>query len=106
MGQRTLLEESHQSWKLYVGVAIIVLGWWLNRQVPVTGWAKSEALFWSTALLVFAGAIWIGWSIRCPRCSAKWIWIAASRGSPRIFFSGQFGPTECSECGWPDADRR
>jgi hypothetical protein len=52
VGQQTLLKESHQSWKLYVGALAMVAGWWLDRRVDL---ARSFLLLSVSWALTFGG---------------------------------------------------
>jgi hypothetical protein len=80
----------------------MLVSWLVNRRSP-----GFSILFFVTLLLGFAGGAWILMSIRCPRCSARWFWLAASRGPTGAFSTGAVALTkQCAVCGYPDADTR
>lgn len=96
---RAVLKESHQTWKFYVLAAFAMAFAWLDH------WIRPGSFIYLAALvLTFSVFAWACWSIRCPRCSAKWFWIAVSR--PSTTFQGWNLRTACSECGWPGEDLR
>jgi ribosomal protein L37E len=104
MARKTLLEQSGQFWKLCVGVPVTLIGWLAGRRFDDPG---VPIPFFGSLFLVFGGLAWMAWSIRCPRCSARWFWLAASRGPASAFSTGAVAmTTQCAVCGYPDADSR
>jgi ribosomal protein L37E len=102
MGQKALLEQSGQLWKLCVGVGVALIGWLVGRWFPEPG---VPIPFFGSFVLGFGGLTWMTWSIRCPRCSARWFWLAATRG-PATAYSGVALKKQCAICGYPAADTR
>ena len=94
-----ILKKSHQSWKFYVLAAFATayagVDYWVKPDSPVS---------MGGPVLIFSVFAWACVSIRCPRCSAKWLWIAVSR--PSTTYQGWNTRAACSECGWPAEDQR
>ena len=84
---RTLLERTHQWWKLrlaMLGVVIALLVPFLPR--PGSQAATDRELVFYTAvatLLAAASLAVLFWGIKCPRCGAKWAQLAAKQSSGR-----------------------
>jgi hypothetical protein len=107
MGSRTLLEQTGQLWKVYIGGAVSIIGWLANRRNSTPDPDKFLWIELGSLFLMFGGAAWIAWSVKCPRCSARWFWLAASRGPASAFISGRVAQTkECAMCGYPNTDSR
>jgi hypothetical protein len=106
VAERTILQRSGQQWKLYVGALLMVTGVVIAARAPKVdaepGWQLLMILGGLT-LCLGAGA-WQLRSVRCPRCSARWLWLAASQESAgRLLLA--FALTECPVCGYPNAQR-
>ena len=106
MSERTILQRSGQQWKLYSGTLLIITGVATTARAPnVEPASLSLPLIVGGLALSFVSAAWMVRSVRCPRCSARWLWLAATQDSAGRLLSGQFAPTECSVCRYPNPER-
>lgn len=103
MAEMTVLQRSGQEWKLYLGVVLMLTGVAITARAPSAGlpplWEILMLLGGLT--LIFGAGAWLALSVRCPRCSARWLWLAATTESAGGLLSGKFAPTKCPACGYP-----
>lgn len=109
MSGRSVIVESEQVWKVVLGLALLIGGGATNLAVSFIPYLRelTEGLqiFYSIRAVSTAAAavgfVYLCLSVRCPRCGAKWIWMAAT---------GKFGPgsldalitlDRCPTCGYP-----
>jgi hypothetical protein len=107
MAGMTILQRSAQQWKLYLGVLLMLTG----AAATARGPSIEPGPVWPLLTIVggltltFGAGIWLVRSVRCPRCSARWLWMAATGESAGRLLSGLFTSTQCSVCGYPNPQR-
>ena len=94
MARGTILEKSGQQWKVYVGTLLMLTG------VALAAFAPSLEIGAGWQLLTLVGGLTLGlgagvwqvYSIRCPRCAARWLWLAVTQETAGVLLSGLWAP--------------
>lgn len=101
MLQKSFLKSSGQLWKLWLSLALVVLGW-LSIPLALGGYVDQD----SGALLILAGVfvavcatVWASISIKCPACKARLLWRAISKESHKTWLVSLLSQSECPHCG-------
>ena len=98
----TLLERTHQWWKLRVATIGVVISLVIQFLPDVDGSSSSDgdrpfsAVF--SVLIAAASLILLFWGVRCPRCRAKWAQLAAKQPSGR-WLKWLIDLQSCPRCG-------
>jgi hypothetical protein len=83
---RSVIAKSDQIWKVIVGLSLLVIGAAVGLCVSSIPYLRTEAVgsgefnilqAVSTAAAA-AGFVYLCTRIRCPRCGAKWVWMAVN----------------------------
>lgn len=100
---RSIYVVSGQAWKIAVAaVAMLVsvgltVARWL--EVPAVrnfdGWVTA-----ATVILMFGALALASWTVRCPTCGARWVWIAVSERDHRDWLPWALGLEFCPRCGF------
>jgi hypothetical protein len=98
--------QSHQQWKVLVGViAVPLIAMATVFASAVMGWIgdtdEQQAAFSLVALVAAAlGYTWAVLAIRCPSCRTKLLWWAMSRNTPRDWMQWLMAANDCPACGY------
>jgi hypothetical protein len=97
------LSASHQVWKLWLAVMWMVAGLLVSDSSTQTASSGLSLLriLGGIGLTFFAGW-WLVFSVRCPRCEAKWYLIALTQDSALKILTGGLTLAKCPHCGYPD----
>lgn len=82
MRRNTLLERTHQWWKLWVAVLGVVIALVIQF---LPGARDADLIYYTavSALLALGSLLMLFWGISCPYCGAKWAQLAARQASGR-----------------------
>jgi hypothetical protein len=102
MFEKTFVKRTGQFPTLLFGLALIMGGFALIL-VCATGNIQTSDRFFPLLLggfgLSAAGMAWLLLRIRCPKCGARLVWIAATGQNASNWFSGLLAATKCPACG-------
>lgn len=102
MTRSTLLERTHQWWKLRLATVGIVISLVIPFLPGVDGPHSSDGdipFYVVVSMLLAAGSvILLFWGVRCPRCHAKWAQFAAKQPSGR-WLKWLSDLQRCPQCG-------
>jgi hypothetical protein len=96
----SIVYRTGQLWKLrslsgvYVSAAIMIGAQWFRD----SNWFQPIVYF---GTLVAAASLAIpGWGIRCPRCGARWFWLAISQKHTENWYKWLTSQSTCPVCGY------
>ena len=109
MYERSIISKSGQSTKgvlalvlVFLGALIVLLGSFGSTHLPAT----SQALIALCGIALFlAGGLYGSFAIRCPKCRARWVWLAVSRASVSSWGAQLLSQEACPVCGWTTSGR-
>lgn len=101
MSSDSLIRNSRQTWKLALGLLVMLGGFaltgyallWLSRSPRSLELAVSGMLTGLLALLATC------WSICCPACDARWMWTALSQHDCLHWLDWLLAQHVCPRCG-------
>jgi hypothetical protein len=109
LGERWVISYSGQLWKVSIGLLLLVGG-----AVTHAGFSFSPQLralisiperYYNvlalSALAAAVGFVVLCVTVRCPVCSAKWIWMAVNGKLGRGSLDALVTLTRCPKCGYP-----
>lgn len=103
------LQRSGQAWKVWIlsigtliSVVIIIGALWFQRSFPEK-WFPVAMLIASFMILI--SFTFTAMAIRCPRCRARWYWLAISKGE-RSSWLDRLTLSICPICGYPGVELR
>lgn len=104
MFERSLLATSGQLVKATISL-VLFLGGGLLIMMGSSGWVSGSAEIQFTlavaGIFVALGAgIYGAISIRCPKCGARWVWLAVSKSSASSWLATLLGREKCPVCDW------
>jgi hypothetical protein len=104
MLERSILATSGQLTKATVLLALFLAGALLTT-VGAFGWVsgspETQFLLAAAGILVALGAgIYGVTSIRCPKCRARWVWLAVSKSGASSWLATLLGRDKCPVCDW------
>jgi DNA-directed RNA polymerase subunit RPC12/RpoP len=95
----SFLRSTGQLWKLLLAISITVL-----VAVPlfvIGNYLRHMLVVMAGSVVTFAAFAWLVNSVKCPQCSAKVLWISASREPASDWTSGQVSAiSRCPQCGY------
>src|SRR5258708_28412938 len=102
MAKESALVVSGQFGKPVVAVAVMAAGLFVS-DVGRRQSSPSIALLTiaSGIAIGFCAGLWLVRSVQCPRCGARWYWIAVTEASAFTILSGGLTMDECQRCGYP-----
>ena len=84
--RRSIIVESGQLWKVIGGLLLLIIGAavgiavsfipYLRTDVMVSG--RFNSLQAISTVAAAAGFVYLCMRVRCPRCGAKWVWMAVN----------------------------
>lgn len=99
-----LVVASGQVWKLYCALAIMiaagvvmVLSAGSAGRFGISGVGMLDTL--GSALIVLGALAWLAWSVRCPSCGAKLVWLSLRQASAGESLTKVFEAVSCPRCG-------
>ena len=98
---QSVLRASRQLWRLVAAVVVVLLASvvFYDASKPVPAVFANPAFLILAAVASGAALIWALWSVRCPKCQARWFWIAATTQSAWGQGDALLRPTRCPRCG-------
>jgi hypothetical protein len=104
MFERSILAISGQLAKATISLALILAGGLLTI-VGSLGWVSSSA---ETQFALAAAGIFVALgagiygvtSIRCPKCGARWVWLAVKNSHASSWMATLLGRDKCPVCDW------
>jgi hypothetical protein len=105
--KKSIVDSSGQAWKLRAGFAFLILG----VAVTIYGDSALDRSFGFKMLCVGIGlglgaALIACLAVRCPRCSAPWLWMAVSEQSHTGYLKWLAELEACPRCGYPGTASR
>ncbi len=93
----SVIRKTGQWWKIQLGLWIMLAG---GPLMLVVVWFLDIYEFYPIGLLMlFTILVLLITTVRCPKCKANWIWMAASkRGITEKWGKGVLMLTDCPEC--------
>jgi hypothetical protein len=103
------LQRSGQTWKLWIISVGVLIGFVVIVFAQVFRNALPEKLFpiemtFAAFVIAFTFCFTV-LSIRCPRCRARWYWLAISKGASTTWID-RITLSTCPICGYPGIDLR
>jgi hypothetical protein len=104
MFERSILAISGQLARATISLVLFLAGGLLTI-VGSLGWVSSSAVTQfalATAGIVIAlgAGIYAATSIRCPKCGARWVWLAVSKSHASSWMATLLGRDKCPVCDW------
>jgi len=104
MFERTILAISGQLAKAAISLALFLAGVLLTI-VGSLGWISSSAeaqfdLAVAGIFVALGAGIYAVTSIRCPKCGARWVWLAVSKSHSSSWMATILGGDKCPVCDW------
>lgn len=102
--KKSIVDSIGQTWKLRAGFAFVMLGF----AVLIYGNSNLDRPFGIKALCVGIGlglgsALITCLVVRCPRCSARWLWMAVSEQPQTSYLKWLAEQTVCPRCRYPSS---
>jgi len=108
MRQRSVIAQTGQVWKTYVGLAGATLGVVATILIGITQHRPATQDIGSFigrrigVVITFASTLYLCLAVRCPKCGARWVWMALLKwhsprwlrslsSCPKCHFSGRAG---------------
>ncbi|MBN1470823.1 MAG: hypothetical protein JW925_03515 [Syntrophaceae bacterium] len=100
MYPESVIRKTGQWWKVEVGFLMVMAGGILMFIVQwFLDFSKYGYIHLIGVSVGFMGLVFLAVAIRCPKCKAKWFWLAASkRGITNKWGKGVLLLTDCPEC--------
>ena len=100
MLEKSVLARSGQLWKVIGGVSAILIGGTALVYGIASDTADGGGLLWIFAgmFLVFGGLAFACLAVRCPKCGARWVWMAVSQQSSSNYGVWLVALSECPRC--------
>lgn len=102
----SLIAQSHQWWKILVGVIVVpLIGLATILASAMMGWlGQTDEQRAAFSLVGLAGALlgyaWAVLAIRCPSCGTKLLWWTMSCNTPSDWVEWLMTATRCPVCGY------
>ena len=104
MFEQSILAISGQTTKAVVSLAVFFTGVLLSMMGTfgwVSGAPETRFFFVVAGILVALGAGTYGvTSIRCPKCGARWVWVAMSKSAASSWLATLLVRDKCPLCDW------
>ena len=102
MFERTILATSGQLAKAAISLALFLAGVLLTI-VGSLGWVSSSAeiqfdLAVAGIFVALGAGTFAVTSIRCPKCGARWVWVAVSKSHSSSWMAKLLGRDKCPVC--------
>jgi|SRR6185437_6916051 len=86
VNRRSIIVESGQLWKAVAGLLLLIIGAAVGIAISFIPYLRTEAVasgrFSSlqaiSTVAAAAGFVYLCMGVRCPRCGAKWVWMAVN----------------------------
>jgi hypothetical protein len=86
MPRRSVVTKSNQGWKVFAGLACLIVGGATDVIVTALAYARGSAanndqmynIQAASAAVAIIGFAYLCTRIRCPRCGAKWVWMGVA----------------------------
>ncbi len=87
MLENAVLRRTGQLWRIQSAICVVLVGGVLLFYGIAASTAESNGLLWILAgiVLTFGGLFFACVSVRCPRCHARWVWMAVSERSSSTY---------------------
>ncbi len=100
----SVLKASSQIWKLNAAAAGLLVG----GIALMLGVARIHDMLWTKvalAALAFDNILiaWVLTSVRCPHCSARWLWMAVTEQPSGKWITWLLRLRECPRCAYPES---
>lgn len=84
--RRSIILQSRQLWKVIAGLLLLIIGAAVGVAVSFIPYLRTEAavsgrfnsLQAISTVAAVAGFVYLCMGVRCPRCGAKWVWMAVN----------------------------
>ena len=93
----SVVAKSGQAWKLVAGGSVLVIagcvlawGLWGGGSTKIAAWALLVGL-------LSMPATWF--ALRCPKCGARWLWMAVSKQKSLQWLDWLYAQKVCPRCG-------
>jgi hypothetical protein len=100
--KESALSASGQLWKPFAAAALMASGLLISdagRRSTSTGSAFLTIIGGILAALI--AGVWLLTSVRCPKCGARWYWIALTEDSALRVLTARLTLSACQRCGYP-----
>ncbi len=106
MYEDSYLKKAAQLWKLYLGMAAVLIGGvlvWVGRsRIGSSGDRAVVTILVGTAVGL-AGMVWSAVAIKCPACGTRLLWEAVSTQSAGSWLTWLLHLDACPSCGRREA---
>lgn len=108
MFENSYLRASRQLWKLYLMSALLVVAM-LIALLALAGILGQDPEILMPVVIVsialgIGGFIWACYSIRCPKCSAKLLWVSLNNRVEKNWLILLIGRSQCPVCRQSDTN--
>ena len=95
-----MLARSGQLWKVVGATCAVFLGGAALLYGVASDTADRAGLLWIVAgmLLAFGGLTFACAAVRCPKCGARWVWMAVSQRSSSEYGTWLVALSRCPKC--------
>ena len=84
--RRSIIAESGQLWKVVAGLLLLIIGAAVGIAVSFIPYLRTEAVASGrfnglqavSTVAAAVGFVYLCTRVRCPRCGAKWVWMAVN----------------------------
>lgn len=104
MFDSSVIRKTHQTWKLIVWLGMTVLGGvslWQGLHTLSRPAGESAPWILGGTAIILLGFAFSSVTIRCPRCSAHWLWMALSGQPEPRWLTWLMAQPVCPECAYP-----
>ena len=103
MLENSVLARSGQLWKVLGAICAISVGGAALLYGVISNTADGGGLLWIVTgmLLTFGGLAFACLRVRCPKCGARWVWMAVSQQNSREYGTWLITLPHCPKCAAP-----
>lgn len=108
-----IISQTGQGSKILIGSGLLAVGGLVNVvAVLYSGSQSFDASAWlarlqlPAAVVALLGVAYLCISVRCPRCGAKWIWMAISGRLSSSSTTSLLDLQACPRCEFPSGDKQ
>jgi hypothetical protein len=101
MLESSVIKRTGQLWKIGATICVVLVGGALLFYGIATDASKGDGGSWIVVgiVLTAAGLLYACITVRCPRCGARWVWMAVRERSSSTYGTWLVALSACPKCG-------
>jgi hypothetical protein len=102
MFDNSAIAKTGQAWKGIAAISVVILGS-LIMFAGMLSHSRDQSLAWFSVTLGGMALAALGfafgcWSIRCPECGSRWLWLAVTKRGVGSWLEWLVSRTQCPTC--------